>query len=126
MVDVGALFACAFDDKLERDMHHRYIEIFCLRREIPLKRLVTSGPLNAPWGMIIYNGALLVSNFGNGLLTLFDMCTGNLITVFKDCCGNALALTFARGLACTPERIFFGSAINAGSDGLLGEVTIEC
>ncbi len=50
-----------------------------------VKRLIaTGGKLNAPWGMAMapadfgkFSNALLVANFGDGMINAFDPATGN-------------------------------------------------
>ena len=49
-----------------------------------LKRVVSNGPLNSPWGVAIapanwgaFGGALLVGNFGDGTINAFDATAGN-------------------------------------------------
>src|SRR5258706_12050393 len=48
-----------------------------------LSRLISNGPLNAPWGLVIapasfgsFGGALLVGNFGDGTINAFNATTG--------------------------------------------------
>jgi uncharacterized protein (TIGR03118 family) len=55
-----------------------------------VKRLVSNGPLNAPWGLIMgpsnfgeFAGKLLVGNFGEGRINAFDPDSGTLIGTLK-------------------------------------------
>lgn len=54
-------------------------------------RLVTGGPLNAPWGLMIappsfgkFAGALLVGNFGDGKINAFNPATGQFLGQLDD------------------------------------------
>jgi len=56
-----------------------------------VKRVVTGGALNAPWGMVMapsgfgaFANALLVGNFGDGTINAFDANTGNLLGQMMD------------------------------------------
>jgi uncharacterized protein (TIGR03118 family) len=60
-----------------------------------VKRLITGGPLNAPWGMALapsnfgdFSNALLVGNFGDGLINALDPATGTFLGSLKDKSGN--------------------------------------
>ena len=64
-----------------------------------VKRLVTNGALNSPWGLAIapagwgaFGGALLVGNFGDGRINAFDLTTGNLLGTLQDTAGNPIAI----------------------------------
>lgn len=56
-----------------------------------VKRLVSNGPLNAPWGLIMgpanfgdFAGKLLVGNFGEGRINAFDVDSGVLVGTLKN------------------------------------------
>ncbi|HKB92278.1 MAG TPA: TIGR03118 family protein [Opitutaceae bacterium] len=64
---------------------HGYIDIFDTDGNF-VKRFVSSGALNSPWGMAVAPGhfgdfshALLVGNFGDGKINAYDLDTGNLL-----------------------------------------------
>lgn len=78
-----------------------------------LKRLVSNGPLNAPWGMAKapngfgdFSGALLVGNFGDGRINAFDPDTGASLGPLRDANGNPIKIEGLWGIA-------FGNGINA-------------
>jgi len=63
------------------------------------KRLVSRGPLNAPWGLAIapssfgpLAGALLVGNFGNGHINAYNTTTGAFLGELKDPDGEPIAI----------------------------------
>ncbi len=70
-----------------------------------LKRLVSNGPLNSPWGVAIapstfgpFGGALLVGNFGNGRINAFDLSTGNALGFLQDKNGQPIVIPGLWGL----------------------------
>ena len=94
-----------------------YVSVFNTDGSL-VKRLVSNGPLNAPWGLIMgpsnfgqFAGKLMVGNFGEGHINAFDPDSGTLIGTLKagkkdfqyedlwqlDDTGNG-AITFSAGL----------------------------
>jgi len=64
-----------------------------------LTRLASAGPLNSPWGMQMapatfgqFSGALLVGNFGDGMINAFDPAKGTLLGTLKDPTGHNLTI----------------------------------
>ncbi|MEI6415636.1 MAG: TIGR03118 family protein, partial [Pseudomonadota bacterium] len=62
-----------------------------------MRRLVTGGPLNSPWGMALapgnfgaFSNDLLVGNFGDGSINAFDPATGTYHGQMLDGSGNPL------------------------------------
>jgi len=62
-----------------------YIDVFDLNGDL-LRRLVSNGPLDSPWGLTIaptgfgtYGGDLLVGNFGDGTIDVFNPLNGHFI-----------------------------------------------
>ena len=84
-----------------------------------LRRLITRGALDSPWGMAMapatfgqFGGALLVGNFGGGLINAFDPTTGNLLGTLQDNTGNNIPLPGLWGL-------FFGNGGKGGDPATL-------
>lgn len=55
------------------------------------RRLISNGPLNSPWGVALapagfgsFANDLLVGNFGDGKINVFDPSTGNFVAVLTD------------------------------------------
>jgi uncharacterized protein (TIGR03118 family) len=78
-------------------------------------RLVSGGPLDAPWGLALapggfgaFGGALLVGNFGDGLINAFNPGTGEWLGELQNAAGAAISVEGLRGLA-------FGSSVQAGN-----------
>ncbi len=70
-----------------------------------LRRLVSNGPLNSPWGMTTapgdfgdLSGKLLIGNFGDGTINGFDPSTGAFLDSLKDTSGNPIAIEGLWGL----------------------------
>jgi uncharacterized protein (TIGR03118 family) len=108
-----------------------------------IKRLVSGGALNSPWGMALapgffgdYSGTLLVGNFGDGWINSYDVSTGNWVGTLSDNGGNPLSvpglwgLIFGNGKANGGDAntLYFTAGIagdgNVEDHGLFGSVTI--
>jgi uncharacterized protein (TIGR03118 family) len=102
-----------------------------------VKRLITMGPLNSPWGLAIAPGDfgslsndLLVGDFGDGLINAFDPNTGTFLGTLEDSLGNPIAidglwaLNFGNGGTAGPTNtLFFTAGINGEANGLFGTLT---
>jgi uncharacterized protein (TIGR03118 family) len=67
-----------------------FVDVFDMSGHL-VRRLVSNGKLNAPWGMTIapqswgrFAGALLVGNFGDGQINAYDPRTGQFLGRIKD------------------------------------------
>jgi uncharacterized protein (TIGR03118 family) len=83
------------------------------------QRLVSNGPLNSPWGMVIapssfgeFAGDLLVGNFGDGHISAFDPNTGASLGQLMTGGGQPLVIDGLWGLA-------FGNGVTAGDKNTL-------
>jgi uncharacterized protein (TIGR03118 family) len=98
-----------------------------------LKRLVSHGPLNAPWGLELAPasfgsraGDLLVGNFGNGRIYLVDPTSGALRGTLVNTGGAPIAinglwaLLRANGTAGARGELLFSAGIADEAHGLLG------
>ncbi len=99
-------------------------------------RLISNGPLNSPWGLAIapagfghFGGDLLVGNFGDGEINVFNPTTGAFIDTLRDANGNPImidglwALSVGSGSATAPtNRLFFTAGPNGETDGLFGTI----
>jgi uncharacterized protein (TIGR03118 family) len=79
------------------------------RRGHLLRRLVSQGPLNAPWGLALAPGdfgefshTLLVGNFGDGEINAFDPATGKFLGHLDDASGNPISIEGLWGLRFAP------------------------
>jgi uncharacterized protein (TIGR03118 family) len=83
-----------------------------------LKRLVTGGPLDGPWGLAIaphswgpLAGALLVSNEDGGRINAFDRHSGRFLGPLRDAHGDPIGedgqwgIAFGNGVIGTPDQL---------------------
>jgi uncharacterized protein (TIGR03118 family) len=91
-----------------------FISVFDLNGNFE-QRLVSHGHLNAPWGMVIapegfgdVGGELLVGNFGDGRINVYDPETGQFRGRLNESPGHPIVIDGLWGLA-------FGSGVGAGS-----------
>ncbi len=114
---------------------HGFIDVYS-NHGMLLRRLVSRGALNSPWGMVIapssfgtFSNDLLVANFGNGALNAFDPATGAFLGPLKNADGNPIVISGLWGLirgngaAGTPQTVFFTAGLADESHGLLGTIT---
>jgi len=107
-----------------------------------LRRLVSNGVLNSPWGVALapgffgdYSNTLLVGNFGDGTINAFDPFTGNYLGTLQDASGNAISVPGLWGLQFgnggnggDANTLYFTAGIANGGKvedhGLLGSVQV--
>lgn len=103
-----------------------------------VKSLITSGgQLDAPWGVTVapggfgqYSGDVLVGNFGNGTINVFDPNSGAYLGTLDDANGNPIvnqdlwALDFRSSSFTTgvSEALYFDAGIGGQKDGLFGYI----
>lgn len=84
-----------------------------------VRRLVSAGPLNVPWGMALapagfgrFGGALLIGNVGDGRINAFDAVSGRHLGTLSGPNGDPVAIAGLRGIA-------FGHGIDGRPTGAL-------
>jgi uncharacterized protein (TIGR03118 family) len=101
-----------------------------------LARVATGGALNAPWGMALapagfgrFSGKLLVGNFGNGRINVFDPVTFEAKGHLKGDDGKAIVVDglwgigFGNGKTAGPSTtLFFAAGPHGEADGLFGRL----
>ena len=101
-----------------------------------IKRVVTGGALNSPWGLALapaafgeFGGALLVGNFGDGLINAFNPTTGTPLGTLRDAANNPIAndglwgLHFGNGgNGGSLNTLYFTAGPNNEADGLFGSI----
>lgn len=112
-----------------------FVDVFDMDGNLQ-KRLISGGELNSPWGLAIapsgfsiLGGDLLVGNFGNGWINVYNPTTGEFIDSLYDISGNPLAidglwaLTFGNGgLGGDANTLYFTAGPNDETDGLFGSL----
>jgi uncharacterized protein (TIGR03118 family) len=120
-----------------------YISVFDSNGNF-IKRLVSNGPLNAPWGLALapstgfgaLSGDLLVGNFGDGKINAFNPNTGAFMGTLDDGNGNPIVIPglwgidFGNGAQGTSTTsLYFNAGIPTPGDtdveahGLFGSLT---
>ncbi len=116
-----------------------YVDVYDLNGLL-LSRLITGGPLNSPWGLVLaptgfgdIGGALLVGNFGDGSINAFHADTGVFLGALRDGAGTAIhipglwGLTFGNGSRANPAATPSGGDANTlyFTAGIAGPDTLE-
>jgi uncharacterized protein (TIGR03118 family) len=140
----GKLFVTFAKQKLP-DMHddaagpgNGFVDIFDVDGTL-LRRFASHGALNSPWGLVVapahfgkFSQALLVGNFGDGLINAYDLLTGKWLGHLTTAAGDDLVISGLWGLTFEREensdhdcdfeaqRLYFTAGINDEADGLLG------
>jgi uncharacterized protein (TIGR03118 family) len=114
-----------------------YVDVFDTSGHL-LRRLVSQGALNAPWGLAVaprhfgpFSGDLLVGNFGDGAINAYDPRTGAFRGTLQNKDGNQIkinglwALRFGNGVIGTPQTLLFTAGIADEAHGLFGEIVVR-
>ncbi len=98
-------------------------------------RFASNGNLNSPWGMVVapasfgpFGGDVLIGNFGDGWINIFDT-SGNFKSTLKDQSGNILANSGLWGLifggggqSGDPNTLYFTAGLAGETHGLFGAI----
>ncbi len=101
-----------------------------------IKRLASQGTLNAPWGLTLtpasfgsYPNDLLVGNFGDGIINVFDPANGNFLGQLVNNFSQPVtlpglwSLVFGNGGgAGAASTLFFTDGLAGGTHGLFGSL----
>jgi len=106
-----------------------YVDVFDKNGNL-LQHLIANGALNAPWGIALapsgfgtLAGDLLVGNFGDGKINVFDPSTGNRLGNLKDGTGKTIKIDGLWGLQAGPgSAVTFTAGPDDESHGLLGQL----
>lgn len=112
-----------------------YVAVFDLSGTL-IKHLVSGGPLNSPWGVAIasanfgaFSGALLVGNFGDGLINAFDPGSGAFLGTLQDASGNNIRIDGLWGLIIgnggnggDANALYFAAGPGGQQHGLFGSL----
>jgi uncharacterized protein (TIGR03118 family) len=89
-----------------------------------IRRVVSNGHLNAPWGLALVDGELWVGNFGDGQINNYDPATGTFLETISDADGNPLEFEGLWDLLPgTAGGVFFTAGIADEGHGLFGLIT---
>jgi uncharacterized protein (TIGR03118 family) len=112
-------------------LHHGYVDVYSTDGKL-MKRLISGGRLNSPWGLVKtpenwahgVSRDLLVGNFGNGHINVYNPRTGKFIDRLCDKRGFTLklpglwALKFGNGTIGSPRTLLTTSGPFDEQDGL--------
>jgi len=88
-----------------------------------LRRLISNGNLNAPWGLALVEGNLWVGNFGDGLINNYNPNTGMFIETLMRADGTPLQFDGLWDLLPQAGGVFFTAGIADEEHGLFGIIT---
>ena len=99
------------------------------------RRFASRGALNSPWGVARasfafgrFSGDILVGNFGDGMINVFDS-DGNFLGQLKDTNGKLISidglwtLTLGGGAKSSSDTLYFTAGPTGETDGLFGTIT---
>jgi uncharacterized protein (TIGR03118 family) len=114
---------------------HGFVDVFTHAGAF-VKRLVSRGRLNSPWGMAVapakfgpFGGALLVGNFGNGRIHAYNPTTGAFLGTLKNGSGHAIVLPglwgllFGNGVSAPKTAMMFTSGPGGEAHGRWGTIS---
>jgi len=115
---------------------HGFVDVFTNTGAF-VRRLVTRGALNSPWGMALaprsfgrFGGDLLVGNFGNGLINVYNATNGAWLGRLSQRNGLPIqidglwGLMFGNGNAAGTNQLIFSAGPSKESHGLLGKIVV--
>jgi len=114
-----------------------YVDIYDTNGKF-IKQFVATGALNAPWGVALapsdfgtLSKALLVGNFGDGVINGYDAVTGDFLGAVKDAHGTAIAtpglwgIAFGNDASNQPHNtLFFAAGPNDEANGSYGRIDL--
>jgi uncharacterized protein (TIGR03118 family) len=102
-----------------------------------VKRLITRGQLNSPWGLALapngfgnLGGDLLVGNFGDGHINVYNPNNGARVGELRQPNGRPIVidglwgLRFGNGNAAKTNELLFSAGPDDESNGLLGKIVV--
>ena len=110
---------------------HGFVDVFTNDGAL-VKRLVTRGALNSPWGLALapagfgkFGGDLLVGNFGDGHINVYNPNNGAHLGQLRQApivIDGLWDLMFGNGNAAKTSELLFSSGPDDESHGLLGKI----
>ncbi len=116
---------------------HGFVDVFTNSGKF-VRRLVTRGALDSPWGLALapggfgrFGGDLLVGNFGDGHINVYNPVTGNHLGQLRTPNGKPIVidglwgLKFGNGNAAKTNQLIFSAGPDGESHGLLGKIVVS-
>ena len=88
-----------------------------------IRRVVSMGSLNAPWGLALVDGELWVGNFGDGKINNYDPTTGGFLKTLSTEDGTPLQFDGLWDLLPLGDGVYFTAGIADEAHGLFGIIT---
>ena len=88
-----------------------------------LRRLISNGNLNAPWGLALVEDGLWVGNFGDGKINNYDPTTGAFLETISRADGTPIQLDGLWDLLPLGDGVYFTAGIADEEHGLFGIIT---
>jgi uncharacterized protein (TIGR03118 family) len=88
-----------------------------------IRRVVSQGNLNAPWGLALVDGELWVGNFGDGRINNYDPATGAFLETLSTEDGTPLEFNGLWDLLPLGDGVYFTAGIADEEHGLFGLIT---
>ena len=117
-----------------RGLGHGFVDVFSNDGAF-VRRLVTRGALDSPWGLALapagfgeFGGDLLVGNFGNGMINVYNPSTGDHLGQLERPNGMPITISglwglrFGNGNAAKTGELIFSAGPAHESHGLLGKI----
>jgi uncharacterized protein (TIGR03118 family) len=114
--------------------HLGYVDVYTTKGHL-IRRLVSRGALNAPWGLVQaprhfgqFSGALLVGNFGDGRIHAYNIHTGHMLGTLRRPSGAPVVidglwgLRFGNGVTGARNALLFSAGPDGEAHGLLGSL----
>ena len=98
-----------------------FVNIFNLNGQF-VKRLVSNGELNSPWGLEIVNGALWVGNFGDGEINAYTPNSGSFLGSPRNSFGGLLQFDGLWALVFGNGGLYFSAGIADEAHGIFGVI----
>jgi uncharacterized protein (TIGR03118 family) len=137
LIDGNLFVSYALQDAAKHDdqkgLGHGFVNVFDTDGHW-ITRFASRGALNSPWGMARAplnfgpaSGRILISNFGDGRISMFSS-DGEFRGQLHDPSGRAIhipglwAITFGTETGATPDFLYFTAGLNDEADGLFGSL----
>jgi uncharacterized protein (TIGR03118 family) len=101
---------------------HGFVTVFDSNGNF-IRRLISRGHLNSPWGLALVEGKVWVGNFGDGLINNYNLATGNFIEALMRADGTPLRFDGLWDLLPLGDGVFFTAGIADEEHGLFGIIT---
>src|SRR6266516_3247576 len=88
-----------------------------------VRRLISNGNLNSPWGLALVEGELWVGNFGDGTINNYDPATGVFLETISRATGDPVQFDGLWDLLPLGAGVYFTAGIADEEHGLFGLIT---